>query len=379
MRLYSAANSPSNWRVLSVDELCTRVTSGGTPSRRVATYYGGDVPWVKTQELADGTIYQTDESLTEAGLANSSAKLLPTHTVLMAMYGATVGKLAVLAGPMTCNQAACALIVDPDVADYRYLFYQLLRARSQIIDLANGAAQQNLSAATIRDLEVPVPPLSEQRGIAATLGALDDKIESNRRAIEAIWDLLHAEYDQLAIVGDEVGLGDVLRLEYGKSLPSVSRIKGNVPVYGSNGVTGMHSISLIDGPAVIVGRKGSIGEVHWSHEPSFPIDTTFYVVPRDYPLLAAYFALQDADLKSKNSDSAIPGLNRDAAHGTRVIAPSAESAAVWSVERTSFLIKLHQLDREGMLLVSLRNTLLPELLSGRIRVPEAREAVEAAV
>ncbi|MCB8045099.1 restriction endonuclease subunit S [Microbacterium oxydans] len=164
---------------------------------------------MKTQELRDGWVYETEEHITQAAVENSSAKLLPTNTVMMAMYGATVGKLAILGAEMTCNQAACAMIVDPDKADHRYLYYALLNDRLRIVDRANGAAQQNLSARTIKDLEYSFPALDEQRAIAATLGALDDKIESNRRATASISDLLDAQSEKFGAGLPTVPLGAI--------------------------------------------------------------------------------------------------------------------------------------------------------------------------
>src|SRR5262249_45719153 len=115
------------WEVKSVADLCSRVTSGGTPSRKQAAYYAPveqGTPWIKTKELTDSVIHSTEEHISEAGMMNSSAKLLPEGTVLMAMYGATVGKLGILGRPMTCNQAACAMIVDPSTGSNRFLFYR---------------------------------------------------------------------------------------------------------------------------------------------------------------------------------------------------------------------------------------------------------------
>ena len=170
------------WPVRSIQDMCLRVTSGGTPSRRRPSFYeDGRWPWLKTQELRDGWLDDSEEHITDDAVASSSAKVLPENTVLMAMYGATVGRLGILRRPMTCNQACCAMIVDPECADYRYLFYQLLHARPQIRNLATGAAQQNLSGRLIKSLKFPFPPLPEQRWIAHILGALDDKIELNRQ------------------------------------------------------------------------------------------------------------------------------------------------------------------------------------------------------
>jgi type I restriction enzyme S subunit len=141
---------------------------------------------VKTQELQDKWIDDTEEHITEVAVSASSAKVLPANTVLVAMYGATVGQLGLLRRPMTCNQACSALVVDPKAADFRFVFYQLLQARSQLQSLATGAAQQNLSGALIKSLRFPYPPVSEQRLIAHILGTLDDKIELNRRMNETL-------------------------------------------------------------------------------------------------------------------------------------------------------------------------------------------------
>jgi type I restriction enzyme S subunit len=179
--------APADWHVKAIEDVCTRVTSGGTPSRREPSYYvDGIWPWVKTQELQDKWLDDTEEHITAEAVSASSAKVLPKNTVLVAMYGATVGQLGVLRRPMTCNQACSALVVDPKMADYRYVFFQLLHARTQLKSLATGAAQQNLSGVLIKSLRFPFPPLSEQRAIAHILGTLDDKIELNRRMNETL-------------------------------------------------------------------------------------------------------------------------------------------------------------------------------------------------
>ena len=123
------------------------------PSRKRADYYttGHGIPWVKTQELLDTIVYDTEEHLSELGLKESSAKLLPKDTLLVAMYAApTAGRMAILGRDMACNQAACALIPDQSQVLTRWLFYQLLANRSQLHRLANGAAQQTGSAARRR-------------------------------------------------------------------------------------------------------------------------------------------------------------------------------------------------------------------------------------
>jgi type I restriction enzyme S subunit len=179
--------APPDWPVRSIEEVCLRVTSGGTPSRSAPEYYHDGVwAWVKTQELTDGWLDDTEEHITDEAVANSAAKVLPPKTILLALYGATVGQLGLLRREMTCNQACCALIVDGNKADHRYVFYQLLHHRPQLKRLATGAAQQNLSGELIKSFRFPFPALPEQRAIAHILGSLDDKIELNRQMNETL-------------------------------------------------------------------------------------------------------------------------------------------------------------------------------------------------
>lgn len=177
----------------SIDDVCLRVTSGGTPSRSNSSFYtDGLLPWLKTQELKDEWLDDADEHITEAALASSSAKILPKNTVLMAMYGATVGQLGILRCPMTCNQACCAMIVDPEQADHRYLFYSLLHARPLIKNLSTGAAQQNLNTQLIKSLKFSFPSLPEQCAISHILGTLDDKIELNQKMNQTLEEIAKA-------------------------------------------------------------------------------------------------------------------------------------------------------------------------------------------
>lgn len=118
-------------------------------------------------------------------------------------------------------------------------------------------------------------------------------------------------------------LGDIITLNYGKSLPERIRKSGNVPVYGSGGISGYHNASLVKGPGIIVGRKGSIGTIQYCNEDFFPIDTVFYVTinKRNIDLKFIYYMLQQLNLPSLNTDAAVPGLNRDVAHSQKILYP----------------------------------------------------------
>lgn len=182
MELETCLSAPGDWQRVTIEDVCVKFTSGGTPSRRRPEFYqDGIVPWVKTKELLDVILQDAEEWITEEAIADSSAKRLPRNTVLMAMYGATVGQLGILGREMACNQACAAMIVDDAKCDYRFLYYLLLANRRQIVSMATGAAQQNLSGAQIKGWTIALPEREEQRAIAHILGTLDYKIELNRR------------------------------------------------------------------------------------------------------------------------------------------------------------------------------------------------------
>jgi type I restriction enzyme S subunit len=170
----------------TIESLCLRVTSGGTPSRTVERYWSnGTIPWFKTGELKDGWLENSEEKITEEALAASSAKIFPANTVLMAMYGdgKTITSLGLLRNPATTNQACCAMIVDPKKCNHRFLFYKLKSVRNALLKLVVAGAQRNLSSGIIKTFQVDVPPIDRQEAIADILSAYDDHIENNRRRI----------------------------------------------------------------------------------------------------------------------------------------------------------------------------------------------------
>ena len=162
-------------------DVCTKITSGGTPKSTNSTYYSGHIPWLRTQEINFADIVQTELHITEEGLNNSSAKWIPANSVIVAMYGVTAGKSAINKIPLTTNQACCNLIVDYSKADFQYVYYQLKLDYEKIAGLANGGAQQNLNVRIISDYEIDLPDLSTQRAIAKTLSIIDDKIVNNTK------------------------------------------------------------------------------------------------------------------------------------------------------------------------------------------------------
>jgi len=170
----------SNWKECKLGDLCNKVTSGGTPKSTVAEYYKeGNIPWLNTKEVHFNRIYSTEKYITELGLNNSSAKWIGKNNVIVAMYGATAGNVAINKIPLTTNQACCNLEISEEKADYNFIYYYLLDKYKVLSSMANGGAQQNLNSLQIKDFVLLLPPLETQQKIVKVLSAIDDKIELN--------------------------------------------------------------------------------------------------------------------------------------------------------------------------------------------------------
>ena len=154
---------PKKWNWVTLGEI-GKWQSGSTPSRLNKDYYNGDIPWLKTGDLNDGYITHIPEYITEKALNETSVKLNPTGSILMAMYGATIGKLGILTYPATTNQACCACEIYTGI-EKEFLFYFLLSHRADFIKLGGGGAQPNISKEKIINTYIPLPPSEEQKRI----------------------------------------------------------------------------------------------------------------------------------------------------------------------------------------------------------------------
>ena len=152
--------------------------AGATPSRQHPEYYGGDVLWLKTGDLNDGVIQDTSEKITEAGVANSSVKVNQPGNILIAMYGATIGKLGIVGKTLVTNQACCGCTPFKGIYNL-YLFYYLLSARNRLIELGSGGAQPNISKTKIENFIFPLPPLEEQKRIVTKIEKIMNSINNH--------------------------------------------------------------------------------------------------------------------------------------------------------------------------------------------------------
>ena len=193
---------PESWEWVRLGDI-GKWQSGATPSRTNKAYYNGNILWLKTGDLTDDYIYKIPETITQKALQETSVKLNPIGSILIAMYGATIGKVGILTEPATTNQACCACSEFKGIHNL-YLFYVLIAYREYFIHIGEGGAQPNISKEKIVATTVPLPPLAEQRRIVSAIEsafALIDEIENSKLSLSQFIKQTKGKVLDLAIRG----------------------------------------------------------------------------------------------------------------------------------------------------------------------------------
>ncbi|WP_424979153.1 restriction endonuclease subunit S [Leisingera sp. S232] len=389
---------------------------------RTAPKVEGPTPWrmLRTPNIRNGRIdtnncFFVNEETFERWTRRATLKVGDTILTREAPVG-EVGLVREAEG-FFLGQRLMQYRADPSVMDAGFFHYAM---RSPYLSQqfhshgGSGSVVDHLRVPDCKEFMVPCPPISEQREIGTILGALDDKIELNRKTAATLEEMARALYRSWFVDFDPVHakaagrapahmdtqtadlfpnsfgkdglpegwelkrLGDLIKLNYGKALKKDLRIPGEFPVFGSGGVGGTHKEALVKVPTIIVGRKGTVGSLHWAPNGSWPIDTVFYVTS-DYPLSLIMRLLGELPLNEMNTDAAVPGLNRDNAYRLEIPFPGAAIVQAYSEFSDVWQQKIDKLEDENQTLATLRDTLLPRLMSGELRVGAAKGQVEEVV
>ena len=211
------------------------IGSGGTPSKSHPEYYGGDIPWVKTGDLKNEYLYEVEDFITEEGLQNSSAKVYEADTVLIAMYGATIGATSILK-INACTNQACAAFKKNEQVIPEYLYYFLRSQKKKFVKDGVGGAQPNISAGYLKKVEMELPSLEEQRAIVDILDKTSDIVIKRNQEIQSLDDLIKARFVELfGESGKQVPLTDYVWFQEGPGVRSVDFISdGTILLTGSN-------------------------------------------------------------------------------------------------------------------------------------------------
>ena len=396
----------SDWEIVKLGTLADFQEGYVNPSQREPAYFDGPIKWLRATDLNDGFVTNTSRTLSDKGFrsAGKSALLFEPGTLAISKSG-TIGRLGIL-GDYMCGNRAVINIRPKATTVPRYLFFILRHLRPTIEVLAEGSVQKNLYVSTLSNLDVPAPPLEVQKSLAGILGALDDRITLLRETnatLEAIaqalfkswfvdFDPVRAKMDGRVPEGmdeataalfpdsfEESELGMVpkgwkidrldsfIELAYGKALKAENRAAGSVPVYGSGGITGWHDQALVEQASIVVGRKGTVGSLYWESRPFFPIDTVFYVKTQK-PLTYCYLLLKTLGLDSMNTDAAVPGLNRENVYRLLVKEPPESVLAAFDSVASVLRQSMDENEKRAQTLATLRDTLLPRLISGQLRL-----------
>jgi len=405
---------PNDWTVATLEpdpegEVIIEAASGSTPPTDDDSCWGGTFPWLTPKEITDAfygrTAAVTERSLTSTGLKKAGG-LCDVGSVLLTKR-APVGIPVLNIIPLAINQGflcfQCGKRLNP-----KFLYYWFRGNQRYLDAVANGSTYPEIYPGDLFEFEIALPPRNQQEEIVFILGALDDKIELNSRmnaTLDSIanvvfksWFIdfepvrakangltpfgmseatakLFPDRFKLSPLGDipegwhATTWGELVTLEYGKSLSGYGSETGEYPVYGTNGRIGSHTKFLCEHPGIIVGRKGAYRGVHFSNSPFFVIDTAFYVKPKTpVELRWAYYELLRHDINSMDSGSAIPSTSRDDFYSLPVAEPPREIQRRFVELLASCWARQKQNDKESLELVKLRDALLPKLLSGEIRI-----------
>jgi len=403
----------SEWRRITLDQL-GRIVTGKTPSSSRPDYFGGNIPFITPSDF-DGRrlIGSTARYLTLAGADSIGSSRIPPDSVMVSCIGSDMGKAAVAALQSVTNQQINSIVVDSDNSAL-FVYYNLSRRKAEIRNIASGSAQPILNKTSFGQLEILLPPRLEQDAIVRVLGTLDDKIELNRQMNETLEGMARALFKSWFVDFDPVRAkserresklskqiadlfpaamfestrgpmprgwdlttwGTLVSLEYGKALSGYDNDESAYPVYGTNGRIGTHSKPLCPHPGVIIGRKGAYRGVHYSASPFFVIDTAFYIKPKKrLELRWVYYELLRRDINSMDSGSAIPSTSREDFYGLEVILPPVDVQEQYVRLLDPMWRKQEQNFRITRTLSALRDSLLPKLTSGELRIADAERIV----
>ena len=383
----------SEWKKVKLGEICERVTSGGTPKANVSSYYNPPtIPWLKTKEVNYCRITETENYISEEGLKNSSEKLISPNSVIIAMYGQgdTAGRVAINKIPLATNQACCNLTIDKSKADYEFIYYQLCTLYDKLVSLKAGAAQPNLNARIIKNLEIIMPSLPIQYCIANILSRYDSLIENYQKQIKLLEEAAQRLYKEWfvdfhfpghettkIVYGVPEGwtpsqLGQLAEFKRGKTITKKDVIDGDIPVvagglepaYYCNKSNTAERVITISGSGANAGFTRMYFEKVWASDCSF-VDASVT------PFLHFVYCFL------KNNKTTIDNLQKGAAQ-PHVYAKDINSLSIcipiesvlksFEEKVSNYFDTTASLQSQLRLLTEARDRLLPKLTNGEMEI-----------
>lgn len=350
------------------------------------------IPVVKITSISGGRLSREGMGFVDVATAEKAKRFsLRKGDVLVAMTGASLGAMAIVRDddlPLLLNQRVGRIDAISDALDGYFLYYVLSSGSgyAQLINLGHGSAQANLSSGDFGRIEIPLPSLIEQKAIADVLGALDDKIESNRRQQSTLLDICHATFDVALVNGADVMMVDDMvhfRNNERKPLSAMERagMEKRFPYYGATGIFDYVDAYLFDDMNILIGEDGSV--VNEDGTPVAQLAWGKYWVNNHAHVLSgkavstelAYIALARSDVRPLITGAVQLKINMGNLKSLEVALPSVEVRGGIDREIQENLALWRAKSDESKRLEGIRDALLPELLSGRLRVKDAESIV----
>lgn len=381
------------WKRVLIKDICESIIDC---VNKTAPTVEGPTPYkmIRTTNVKTGCIDLTNvRYVTKETYDKWTRRAVPRKGDVILTREAPLGEVGMLRVNDTIflGQRLVQYRADPEKLDNRFLLYsfQAYDLQAQIKSFGSGATVEHMRVPDAEKLTILLPDIQIQKKIASILSTYDDLIENNTRRIEILEQMAKLVYEEwfvkfrfpghenVKMVPSDLGeipegwkvekLGSAVELAYGKSLTAKDRTGGSFPVYGSAGVVGAHHEYMVNGPGIIVGRKGNVGSVFWSNENFFPIDTVFYV-KTNIPLHYVYFNLKNQNFI--NNDAAVPGLNRNQASSLPFLIPNDNILIEFEKNIDSIFKEIDILSRKNQNLRKTRDLLLPKLISGEIDISD---------
>jgi len=380
-----------NWKETTLGEIAEIKGGKRLPLGSSLQKEKNNHPYIKIANISNNQVGIIDEYVPDDVFEVIKRYIVNGGDVILSIVG-TIGLIAKIPNSLhhaNLTENCVKILPNRNILDDDYLYYFLISriGQSEITSNTVGAVQPKLPIYGVQNIRISLPPIPEQKQIVAVLLNLDDKIGLLRAENETLEKIAQGIFKEwfvdFRIGGKKLKLnngvpegwrsgklGDILSLEYGKALKEGNRSGSGFPVYGSNGVVGHNDEFLVKGDGIVVGRKGSMGTVLWVENNFYPIDTAFYV--RDKigveKLFFHYLLLSKQDFEKVGSDSAVPGLNRNSAYCLEMIIPETVIINKFNEIIEPVFSKKKLNNSQIQALSRLRDTLLPKLMGGEMRV-----------
>ena len=357
------------------------IIGGGTPKTSKSEYWNGDIPWLSVKDFNNDYryVYKTEKTITQAGLENSSTKLLKRNDSIISARG-TVGEMAMIPFPMAFNQSCYGLRAKEEITDPIYLYYLIKYNVFVLKKNSHGSVFDTITRDTFDSIEVELPTLEKQKRVASILKDIDDNIELNNEinknleqqasTIYQAWFEDYIPFDGICPAEWKKGvLSDIAKIKSGKRPPMKSAEKtdiATIPLVGASSVMGFTSEANHTDKILVTGRVGTHGIVQRLNTPCWTSDNTLVITSDLYEY--TYQILQRIDYHTMNRGSTQPLITRGDMNKVAILIPDQQTLDDFEVLVGQLMLQYEANLLENAKLAELRDALLPKLMSGEIDV-----------